>query len=135
MILIDANVFMYAAGRESPYRASCRRFILSLTEARPREAACTDAEVLQEILHRYRSIRKSQTGYEMVDRITQLGIPIHPVTEADVVKARHYMERHPKLSARDAVHLGVMDSQGIGRILTYDRGFDQAPGFERVEPA
>jgi len=49
VILIDANIFMYAAGRESPQRLPCQRFLERLVAGGGPEA-CTDAEVLQEIL-------------------------------------------------------------------------------------
>ena len=36
------------------------------------------------------------------------------------------------LSARDAVHLAVMQRRGISRILTFDTGFDGIVGIERI---
>ncbi|HZF10706.1 MAG TPA: hypothetical protein VFE33_18110 [Thermoanaerobaculia bacterium] len=42
MILIDANIFMYAAGRESPQRLPCQRFLEKIV-AGEGPAACTDA--------------------------------------------------------------------------------------------
>jgi predicted nucleic acid-binding protein len=56
VILIDANIFMYAAGRESPQRLPCQRFLERIVSGEG-PAACTDAEVLQEILHRYHSLK------------------------------------------------------------------------------
>jgi predicted nucleic acid-binding protein len=37
-----------------------------------------------------------------------------------------------RLSARDAVHLAVMEQHGIERILTFDSGFDGFPGVTRL---
>jgi predicted nucleic acid-binding protein len=37
----------------------------------------------------------------------------------------------PELSARDALHVAVMQRHGIGEILTFDRGFDAIPGLRR----
>lgn len=51
-----------------------------------------------------------------------------------VRRARRLLAVHPKLSTRDAVHLGVMESHGIVEILTYDRGFDDVPWVIRREP-
>ena len=133
MILIDANVFMYAAGRESPQRAPCQGYLRHLVEPGP-PAVCTDAEVLQEILHRYKALGITEVGFGLVDAITRLPIPVLPIAEADVVEARRMMERFEDLSARDAVHLGVMQQHGIERILTYDRGFDQVGWAIREEP-
>jgi predicted nucleic acid-binding protein len=36
------------------------------------------------------------------------------------------------LSARDAIHVAVMRSLDIDRILSFDAGFDRYPGIERI---
>ncbi len=56
MILLDANIFMYAGGASHPNKAPS----LALLEgvARGEREAAVDAEVLQEILHRYRAIQR-----------------------------------------------------------------------------
>ncbi len=132
MILIDANVFMYAAGRESPQRRACQR-VLDRIVAGKDQGACTDAEVLQEILHRYRSLQLPETGFQLFDLILQLGLPILAVTEGALREARAILSRHPSLSTRDAVHLGVMREHGLDEILSYDRGFSQVPWVKRRE--
>jgi predicted nucleic acid-binding protein len=40
--------------------------------------------------------------------------------------------RYTSLSARDAVHVAVMQRHGIERIMTFDRGFDAHPGIARL---
>ena len=133
MILIDANIFMYAAGRESPQRIPCLRFLERLVEGKGPEA-CTDTEVLQEILHRYRSLKVPELGFRLFDAVTQLGIPILPVSESAMVEARRLLSEHSSLSTRDGVHLGVMWEQRIEKVLTYDRGFSEVPWADRIEP-
>jgi hypothetical protein len=39
---------------------------------------------------------------------------------------------HPKISARDALHLAVMESQQIAQICSFDSGFDEFPGVTRL---
>ena len=39
---------------------------------------------------------------------------------------------YPRVSARDAVHLAVMERHEIQRILTFDIGFDGFPGITRL---
>ena len=39
-----------------------------------------------------------------------------------------------RLSARDALHLAVMDMHGVERIMSFDEGFDGFPGVVRVKP-
>jgi hypothetical protein len=133
VILVDANVFMYAAGKPSRQRAPSRRWLESVVRGE-RSDACTDAEVLQEILHRYRAIGVPDTGFRLFDSIVSLGIPVLPVTEADLRTARTVLAEHPHLSTRDGVHLGVMRQHGIHDIVSYDRGFSSVPWIARLEP-
>jgi predicted nucleic acid-binding protein len=77
LILIDANVFMYAAGAEHPYK---KRSLAYLQRIAGEEIdAVIDAEVLQEILHRYRALRRWPEGgqvYDLARRIVPLVLPI-----------------------------------------------------------
>jgi predicted nucleic acid-binding protein len=58
------------------------------------------------------------------------------VTDAEVLQEilhpRTIVLERPLLSARVAVHLAVMQAQGIERILSFDTGFDHIPGIERI---
>lgn len=134
MILVDANVFMYASGRPSPQRAPCRAFLLRAAQGRTEDEACTDVEVLQEILHRYRVVGEPQIGTSMFDEILSSGMSILPVGERTMRHARAMLDEHTRISTRDAVHAGVMLERGIARVLSYDRGFDAIEGIERMEP-
>ncbi|MGH2761941.1 MAG: PIN domain-containing protein [Thermoleophilaceae bacterium] len=40
--------------------------------------------------------------------------------------------RYTSLSARDAIHLAVMDRHGVERVMSFDRAFDAYPGVERL---
>ena len=132
MILIDTNVFMYAAGKESPQRLACQRFLERLVgEERP--PACTDVEVLQEILHRYRTMKVPDLGFKLFDAVTHLGIPVLSVTDRSMAEARRLLEDHPSLSTRDCVHLGVMREHGMDQVLSYDTGFSEVPWVKRLE--
>src|SRR5882724_11996869 len=53
-ILIDSNIAMYLVGADHPHKADARRLLESAIGAG--ERLVTDAEVLQEILHRYGAI-------------------------------------------------------------------------------
>ena len=57
-----------------------------------------------------------------------------PVTSADVLGACDLLEQLPQLQARDALHVAVMRSAGIVRLVSIDQGFDAVPGIERVDP-
>ena len=133
MILIDANIFMYAAGRESPQRLPCQR-LLDRIAAGKGPATCTDTEVLQEILHRYRNLKIPGIGFQIFDAVSHLGIPILSVTDRAMAEARRLLEDYPILSTRDGVHLGVMREYGLEEVLTYDGGFSDVPWAKRLEP-
>lgn len=38
----------------------------------------------------------------------------------------------PRLSARDAIHVAVMQHHDIARILSFDSAFDRVPGITRL---
>jgi predicted nucleic acid-binding protein len=132
VILIDANVFMYAAGRESPQQQPCQRWLEKMVDGEG-PAACTDSEVLQEILHRYRSLKLPEIGFQLFDAVTQLGIPILAVTDRALREARTLLEEHPQLSTRDGVHLGVMREHAIEEVLSYDCGLSRVSWVKRLE--
>jgi predicted nucleic acid-binding protein len=132
MIFVDSNVFMYAAGAESKWRLPCQAFLSDIV-SHARTRACTNAEVLQEILHRYTHLRMREKAIQIFDSIVALGIPIHPIRTEDLVCARMLFEEHPGLSSRDAVHLGVMQNHGISKIATYDQDFKQILWVETLE--
>lgn len=52
MILVDTNVLMYAAGADSRHKEASARFLERVGSGEV--DAVIDAEVLQEVLHRYR---------------------------------------------------------------------------------
>jgi predicted nucleic acid-binding protein len=39
---------------------------------------------------------------------------------------------HRRLSARDALHIAVMERHDVARILSFDSGFDGIPGITRL---
>lgn len=132
MRLVDSNVLMYAAGAEHRYKAPSLRFLEGV--ARGREAAALDAEVLQEILHRYRSIGRWEEGRGVYDRARALFPLIIPVTAEIVDEGRRLLDLYPELSARDALHAAVVRVRGLEEIVSYDRDFDGIEGVARSEP-
>ena len=57
---------------------------------------------------------------------------VFPVELSDVQAAKSVVLGAGRLSARDAVHIAVMRRQGVGRILSFDSGFDGVPGVTRL---
>ena len=130
---MDANVFMYAAGSDPVRREACRAALAGLT-GRGGAPAATSAEVLQEILHRYRAIGRLAQGLEVFDAVVDLGLHVLPVDLAAMQAARVMLESHPGLASRDAVHAATMRQAGLERLLSYDRGFDALDWLTRTEP-
>jgi predicted nucleic acid-binding protein len=96
----------------------------------------TDAEVLQELLHRYLAIRAWSVGESVFDRFAILMKGrIAPMPDRDVELAGSLVNEMPRLQARDLIHLAVMRRLGATRIVSSDRGFDAVPGVERLDPA
>jgi uncharacterized protein len=100
VIMLDANIFMYASGTPHPNKSPS----LALLErvARGELEAWVDAEVLQEILHRYRAIGRWEEGRRAFDHARQVVPQIIPITAAVLDKARELMDLHLTLTARDA---------------------------------
>jgi uncharacterized protein len=49
-----------------------------------------------------------------------------------VERAKEIVLGSQKLSARDSVHLAVVERHGIERIVSFDSGFDGHPGVTRI---
>ena len=130
---VDANVPIYAAGREHVYKAPCARIILMVAE-RP-NSFVTDVEVLQELVHRYTSSGRWALGRDVLRRFSELMHDrIEPVFEVDIHSAAKLADQHSGISARDFVHAAVMQRLGIDVIISADGGFDRLPGLTRLDP-
>jgi len=130
VILVDSNIPMYLIGSPHPHKTDAQRLLEELIANR--ERLVTDAEVLQEILHRYVAIDRRDAIQPAFDAL--LGV-IDEVLSVDldaVERAKQIVLGYRQLSARDAVHLSVMEQNGIRQILSFDTGFDAFPGIARL---
>ena len=130
MIFVDSNIPMYLIGADHPLKLAARRAVEDALAAA--EVLCTDAEVFQEILHRYRAIGHRGDIDAAFAALHGFIDVTYPIDLADVERARRLLATTPRLSARDALHLAVMQAHDVGRIMSFDRGFDGIPGIERV---
>ena len=130
MILIDSNIPMYLVGAAHPHKIDARRLLeRAIAE---RERLVTDAEVLQEILHRYVAIDRRDAIAPALDALLGVVDEVLPIEQRDVLQARDIVLGVQGISARDALHVAVMRRHRIARILTFDRGFDAVPGVQRM---
>jgi uncharacterized protein len=133
-IFIDANVPIYAGGGEHPLRDPCRA-ILRLIEDQPR-AFWTNAEIFQELLHRYRALGRWAQGQAVFGGFAALMRGrIESIVPGDVESAAGLATALPRLDSRDLVHLSVMHRVGADTIVSADGSFDRAPGIRRLDPA
>jgi len=121
---------MYLVGAPHPLRSEAQRLVANLVADRQR--LVTDAEVLQEILHRYISIGRREVIQPAFDTLLGLVDEVLPIDRTIVERAKEAVLGYRQLSARDAVHLAVMECHGIERILSFDSGFDSLPGITRL---
>jgi predicted nucleic acid-binding protein len=130
VIFVDSNIPMYLVGADHPNKAVARqRLEQTIVDNEP---LVSDAAVLQELLHRYTAIGRRDAIGPAWDALLGVVDVVHPIELEDVTRARRLTETAPGLSARDAVHLAVMQRRGITRILTFDTGFDGIVGIERI---
>ena len=130
MILIDSNIPMYLVGAPHPHKSDAQQILEKLVSDRRR--LVTDAEVLQEILHRYVAIDRRDAIQPAFDALLGIVDQVLPVDRSVAERAKQIVLGHRRLSARDAVHLAVMEQHGIDQVLTFDSGFDGFPGIKRL---
>jgi predicted nucleic acid-binding protein len=130
VILIDSNVPMYLVGAPHRHKSDAQRLLETLVSER--ERLVTDAEVLQEILHRYVAIDRRDAIQPAFDAVLKIVDEVLPIDAAATQRAKGIVLGHRRLSARDALHVAVMELHGIERILTFDAGFDGYPGITRI---
>lgn len=130
MILVDSNIPMYLTGAPHPRKTDTQRLLERLTTERQRMV--TDAEVLQEILRRYVAIGRRDAIQPAFDAVLGIVEEVFPVDGSVVERAKQIVLGYRRLSARDAVHLAVMERHGIEQILSFDSGFDGFPGITRL---
>lgn len=130
MILVDSNIPMYLVGASHPHKLDAQRLLESALSAG--ERLVTDAEVLQEICHRYVAINRREAIQLAFDAILGVVDDVLPIARTDVEQAKDILLRYQNLSARDALHVAVMARHDITELMSFDRGFDAYPGIERL---
>lgn len=130
MIFVDSNIPMYLVGADHPNREAARRSLQECVASG--ERIVTDAEVLQEILHRYLAIQRPHAIEPAFDVLFGVVDDVFPIERQDVERARRLVMSAVRLSARDAIHVAVMQRRDVGTVMSFDRGFDAVPGLTRL---
>ena len=130
MILVDSNVPMYLVGAAHQHKADSQRLLERAISERVR--LVTDAEVFQEILHRYTAIQRRDAIQPCFNALLGLVDDVLAIDLPTVEEAKRITLGHPNLSARDAIRVAATQQHGIEQILTFDAAFDSFPGISRV---
>ena len=121
---------MYLIGAAHPHKAEAQLLLERLIAAGQR--LVTDAEVLQEILHRYTAIDRREAIGPALQVTLDIVDAVIPVEKAEALRAAEIVQNPALMSARDAVHIAIMERHGIRSILSFDGDFDRWPGVERM---
>jgi predicted nucleic acid-binding protein len=121
---------MYLVGAPHPHKSDSQRLLEKLISERSR--LVTNAQVLQEILHRYVAIDRRGVIQSAFDALLGIVDQVFAIEMPAVERAKSIVLGHPQLSARDALHIAVMEQHRVERILTFDSGFDGFPGITRL---
>ena len=120
---------MYLIGALHPNKIDAQRLVEKFAaEDIPLVA---DVEVLQEIIHRYIAINRREAIQPAFEVLLSFTDEIYSVELQDVERARDICQSFHKLSARDALHIAIMERYDISAILSFDTGFDGYPGLTR----
>jgi len=121
---------MYLIGAAHPHKSESQIILERLIAGGRR--LVTDAEVLQEILHRYTAIERREAIGPALQLILDIVDEVIPIEKGAVLRAAEIVETRASMSARDALHIAVMERHGIRSILSFDGDFDRWPGLQRI---
>ena len=121
---------MYLIGAPHPHKTEAQLLLERLIASGQR--LVTDAEVLQEIVHRYAAIDRREAIGPAFQLVLDVVDDVLPIEKADVLRAGEIVQSRALLSARDSVHIAVMERHGIRSILSFDTDFDRWPGLKRI---
>src|SRR5690242_12601537 len=121
---------MYLIGASHPHKVDARRLVEEAIA--DGERLVTDAEVLQEILHRYAAIDRRDAIQPAFDVLLGIVDEVFPVEQGTIEGAKQIVLGYRHVSARDAIHLAVMDQRNVEQILSFDSGFDSFPTIRRL---
>jgi predicted nucleic acid-binding protein len=130
VIFVDSNIPMYLVGAPHPDKTEAQILLERIIASG--ERLVTDAEVLRELLHRYTAISRRDAISPAMQLTLDIVDEVYPIEKADVLRASEIAQNPAALSARHAIHVAIMERNGIRSILSFDSDFDRWPGLQRV---
>jgi uncharacterized protein len=131
-VFVDSAVLMYAAGRDHPLRAPSIRFLDQVADGSIQ--AITSVEVVQEVFHRYLSLRRPDLARIVAKDAQDMFAPVVPITHALMRRIPDLVDKYPRLQARDLVHVATCIHEGVTEIISPDKAFDQVSEVRRIDP-
>lgn len=131
-VFLDANIIMYALGKEHSLKEPCRRSLEAVKKGEL--AVVTSTGVLQEIFHRYFSINMPAVAEEAYTAMKVFCREVYPVTLDDLDRALVLLKKLQSINARVAVHAATMLNNGVRKILSTDPHFDRIKDIRRIAP-
>ena len=126
MTFVDSSALMYAVGKPHPLQAEAQEFFVQAIQEGV--VLSTSAEVLQEMLHVYKSTGRIELFENALALVTELGMEVWPLESEDVLLTRQLHVLHPGLSARDLCHLASCRRRGVREIKTFDEALGAVVG-------
>ena len=121
---------MYLIGAPHPNKTRAVELVNGFVRGGQR--LVTDVEVYQEILHRYTAIRRIDAIDVAFRSLNAIADTVLTFGMQEIRITRTIIGTVPGISARDALHVAIMRSNGVDRVLSFDRGFDAVSGIERL---
>jgi hypothetical protein len=131
-VFLDTNIFLYAAGASHPLREPCANVLRRVADGSL--DATINSEVVQEILYVLTRRGRREDALKLAGHLTSLFPDLLAVTRDDVVGACELLRHYPRLSVRDAIHVGTMLRNGLKTVVSVDSDFDQVSEIRRVAP-
>jgi predicted nucleic acid-binding protein len=154
-VFLDANVLIYHFTNHPRYGPSCTALVDRVDQKEIE--AFTSSDCLADVRHRlmtleamYRlnwpatslaarlkknhgEIAKLSLYQQAVAQISQLGIQVLPIFEANVLAATK-LSQQCELLTGDALIVALMHQQGLTKLASEDADFDRVPGITRYGP-
>jgi len=131
---LDVNVPMCAAGQPHPYRDACAWLMTEV--ANGRLAVAIDVEIIQEILYRFGALRRWDIAVTMAFSLLELVPMVYPIrlveSHLSIDLFEHYAQKG--VTARDVLHVAVMQQNNLDQIISTDEHFDAFAGITRLDP-
>lgn len=130
-LYLDANVFLYAVGAESPYRDPCRDVVGAIRSGAI--TAETSVTTIGEVVH-HRRRRGDDRATDRGREVAGMCSVVHALDRDILLTALDLVEDDQRLDTGDAIHVATARAHGLTSIVSGDRDFEGVAGIRRIDP-